>query len=223
MGFSNRGWKPLPRTYAACQTLWADKQRSVTRNGYITLANNTRLRRSDDGEFFVATFHGNTIVRYYPDHKVIDACGFSTSPTTQDRLQRLTGARMYSDARLGYQQKVRVNGYPYFASMRIDNLGNLFEEDRRPDFKTRAKRDVTLRYTTLWKWLHKVLLGRWEIGEFKREGYTRSWSDNRAQQAILECEDILRLGGTFTPTKWPWTSFGVGRRRPLSATTCTPC
>lgn len=199
MGFANRGWKPLPRTYAACQQLWEEKARSVARYGYVTLADNTLLRRGKDGEYFYVTFHGNRIVVYYPEVKVIDACGFENTPTTQDRIQRLTGVQMHSNARLGYAQNVRVDGWPYFPGMRIDNFGNVLKEDQRSDFRTVPKKAVTLRYTTLWKRLYKVLLGRWEVGEFKQENYTRSWNENRAQQALLECEDVFRCDATFIP------------------------
>lgn len=199
MAFSNRGFgtRDTPRTYAACLWLW--ENRRSKRHEYITLGYNTRLFRDEAKGTFYATFRYHTIVTYYPDYKVIDACGFSGSPTTQGRISALANVRIYSDASLGFNERVRVNGNPYFAGMRIDNFGAVFEEDRRPDFKTRAKRDVTLRYATLWKRLHRVLLGRWEIGEFKREDYARSWSEDRSQQALLGCEEVFRLGNTFIP------------------------
>ena len=196
MGFASRGRTPLPRTFEACQKLWDDRRSKA--KDYVTLASNTLLHFSEYSGVFYATFHGNAIVTYYPGYKTIDACGYASSPTTQDRLTRLTGACVHSNSRLGFDQPVRVGDYPYFAGMRIDNFGHVVEEDRKPDFKTRPIREWSLRYATLWKRIYKVLLARWELGEFSGERVT-SWSLNHCQQALLDIEAIFANGNTFIP------------------------
>lgn len=196
MGFSRGfGTRDTPRTFAACQKLW--DARHSKKKEYVTLGANTKLTFDERKGVFHALFHGSAIVTYHPDYKVIDACGHSESPTTQDRISRLANVHMHNNASLGFHQAVRVNGWPYFAGMRVDNLGIVFDEDRKPDFKTRPIREWTNRYATLWKRIYKYLLARWELGEFEVEDYTHTWTLNRCQQALLEVEEFIAGGGTY--------------------------
>lgn len=190
MAFCNRGYKPLPTTFAACLKLWGERRSK--RFDYITLLDNTLLFLDEGRGVFYVAFHGNVIVTFHPEFKVIDACGYSESPTTQDRITRLTGVLMRNDRKLGFDQYVRVGGYPYFAGMRINNHRQVLEEDRKPDYKTRPKREYTLRYATLWRRIFKVLVARWEIGEFK-EYRTRVVNHTYDEGLVpfLACEKLL--------------------------------
>lgn len=184
MGFGNCKFKHTPTTYNDCERLWL--QRSVSKDT-IPLAYNTVLLRRPD--CFEVQFHGYPIIRYYPDHKDIDAGGYADSPTTQHRISKLTGVSMHNNAALGFHEKVRVNGWPYFNGMRIDNFGHVLDEDCRPDHKTRPKRELVLRYTALWKRIYKILVVRWELGEFKVSlEELKSIPLTAAEGALLICE-----------------------------------
>lgn len=168
MGFSRGfGTRDTPCTFAACKKMWDEASTRKLAKGYLKLGDNTELHYSGyDGGFFYATFHNSTIVKYYPEYKVIDGCGYEDSPTTQQRISALTGCWMGNDSSLGFEQRVRVSGYPYFDGMRIDNYGKVLEADQRPDYKTVTKKEVTQAYTNLFRKLERVTIGRWELGEW---------------------------------------------------------
>ena len=194
----------VPTTYEECARWWNDHPRSVKQSGDVAIAGNTRLHKFDD--HYAASFHGHYIVLYYPDHKVIDACGYSGSPTTQGRIARLARVSMYSNSSLGFNECVRVDGSPYFAGMRIDNYGHVFAEDRRSDFKEVHVKAVVQKYVTLFRKIEKLTRGRWEIGEWKEreaERHVRSW------QALLRIEAALAAGETFPNSADLRTLFSV--------------
>lgn len=188
-----------PKTYGDCLMRWERYSRTVARHGRIAVGYNTYLYRRSDR--FVAEFHGHPIVTYHPGYKVIDACGYENSRTTQERLYALTGARVYSNKALGFHQNIRVNGYPYFSGMRIDDFGHVFEEDRKPDTKTVPVHAVAMQYAKLWRNVYKHLLARWELGEFQLaeapsgKGYGLGMSS-----ALVKIEQALQAEGVvFLP------------------------
>lgn len=197
MGFSRGfGSSSTPTTFNACQRLWLQALARKLAKGYLTLGHNTDLYKGGEDYFYVK-FHHNVIVTYYPDHKVIHACGYSESPTTQDRISRLTGVYMGNNSSLGFNERVRVNGWPYFDGMRIDNHGRVLEEDRRPDYETRPKKNVVQAYTNLFRRIEKLCLGRYELGEFRStEPYNPTVSQREALPLI---ENLIAEGETFIP------------------------
>lgn len=160
-GFGSRG---TPRTFAACERVWNDKTVAVKRYGKVKLGEQTYLHKGDG--CYYATFHSNTIVRYYPEYKTIHGCGWEGSPTTQMRIAALAGVSMHSNSSLGYEEPVRVNGHPYFDGMRIDNYGYVLAEDQRPDYKEVVKKAVVQKYVALFRKIEKRTRGRWELGEW---------------------------------------------------------
>lgn len=52
------------------------------------IANNTRLYVGIDGSFRIK-LHGSTIITIYPNHIVLDSCGYRTR-TTKDRMNTFT-------------------------------------------------------------------------------------------------------------------------------------
>lgn len=229
MGYSAAVLKRTPRTYQACERLWTDRSTTVNRHGRLTLGHNTYLRRRDDGTF-EATYHDNVIVRYHPDHKVIDACGYSRAPTTQARISALANVHMHSDSSLGFTQNIRVNGYPYFDGMRIDNHGYILPEDIRPDTKRVERKEVQLQYTRLFRWLDKVLLARYELGEFETAPAHTSTPINRGVNALLDLDSVRLQGGSFPSAAMVcdllWSSPGIyteaGRYKRDSSTPPAP-
>lgn len=197
MGFSRGfGSSSTPTTFNACQRLWLQASARKLAKGYLTLGHNTDLYKGGEDCFYVK-FHLNTIVTYYPDHKVIHARGYSESPTTQDRISRLAGVHMRNNSSLGFNERVRVNGWPYFDGMRIDNYGHVFEEDQRSDFITRPKKEVVQRYTNLFRKIEKLCIGRYELGEFRStEPYNPTVSQREALPLI---ETLIAEGETFIP------------------------
>lgn len=195
MGFSRGfGNRDTPTTHAACKRMWEKASSRKLAKGYLTLGANTTLWR--DGPNFVACFHNNQIVVYYPGFKTINACGYSSSPTTQDRISRLAGVHMTSTSSLDCIQPVRVNGHPYFNDMRIDNYGHVLEEDQRPDYKTRPKKEVVQRYTTLFRRIEKMCLGRYELGEWEGPAMPAPGG----LEALRQLEKILAEGETLLPS-----------------------
>ena len=197
MGFSRGfGSSSTPTTFNACQRLWLQASARKLAKGYLTLGHNTDLYKDGDGCFYVM-FHHREIVWYYPNHKVIDARGYSESPATQDRISRLAGVHMHSNSSLGYDERVRVNGYPYHPGMKIDNSGNVLEEDRRPDYKTRPKKAVVQAYTNLFRRIEELCIGRYELGEFMAtEPYNPTITRCEALPLI---ENLIAEGETFIP------------------------
>lgn len=198
MGFSRGfGTWGTPRTFAACKKMWDEASTRKLAKGYLKLGDNTELRYSGyDGGFFYATFHNNTIVKYFPEYKTIHGCGYEGSPTTQGRIRALAGVHMHSNSALGYEQGVRVGGYPYFAGMRIDNYGKVFPEDQKADYKTVTKKEVTQRYTNLFRKLEKVTIGRWELGEWP-DGMPLPEGSPFA--ALMLIEEQFAKGDMFVP------------------------
>lgn len=199
MGFPRGfGTRDTPRTFAACKKMWDNASPRKLAKGYLKLGDNTELHYADyeTGGFFYATFHNSTIVKYYPEYKVIDACRHSTSPTTQQRIAALAGVHMHSNSALGYEQGVRVGGYPYFAGMRIDNYGKVFPEDQKADYKTVTKKEVTQRYTNLFRKLEKATIGRWELGEWP-DGMPLPEGSPFA--ALMLIEEQFAKGDMFVP------------------------
>ena len=197
MGFSRGfGSSSTPTTFNACQRLWLQASARKLAKGYLILGHNTGLYKSGEDCFYVR-FHHNVIVTYYPEYKVIHARGYSESPTTQDRISRLAGVYMSNNSSLGFNERVRVNGYPYFDGMRIDNYGRVLKEDQRPDFKTRPKKEVVQRYTNLFRRIEKLCTGRYGLGEFRStEPYNPTVSQREALPLI---ETLIAEGETFIP------------------------
>lgn len=188
--FSRGFTKPVPRTYAACERWIADHAREFKRKGFCVLGYNTELHQTKD--YFFVTFHGSSIVRFYPEYKTINACGYEGSPTTQQRISSLANVSMGSNSRCGYNNTVRVNGYPYGANMRIDNDGYVI--DKYPDTKTVNKKEGVQQYITLWRKIEKVLAGRWAVGEWaKYKGADLFLTVG----ALLHVEKVLASGETF--------------------------
>ena len=199
MGFSRGfGSSTTPTTFAACQRMWNDASERKKAKGYLVLGRNTELHWNGYLACFVATFHNNAIVEYFPEFKRIYGCGHSTSPTTQGRISRLAGVHMTQNSRLGYDETTRVNGWPYFDGMRVDNYGHVLEEeDQKPDFKTRPKKEVVQRYTSLFRKIEKLCTGRYELGEFRSTGpYNPTVSQREALPLI---ETLIAEGETFIP------------------------
>jgi len=195
-GFSRGfGSRDTPKTFAACQKMWNDASDRKKAKGYLILGTNTELSWNEYRSTFEVRFHNNCIVEYFPEFKIINACGYSTSPTTQGRISALTGCYIAQNAGLGYHESTRVNGFPYFDGMRIDNHGHVLEEDRRPDFKTVAKKEVVQRYTNLFRRIEKLCIGRYELGEWAN-------TDNgnlTGSEALRLLENALAEGETFLP------------------------
>lgn len=182
----------IPKTKAACQKFWDDASTRKKEKGYLTVAGNTNLYVV--GDYFTLTFHGHDIVKYYDGYKVVDACGHSTSPTTQGRITSATGAYMGSNTSLGFEQSVRIDGYPFFDGIRVDDYGQVLEEDRRPDFKHVNVKAVVNAYTTLFKRIEKLIYGRYELGEWADGTYH---SSSAQWDALLNIEDQITAGGAF--------------------------
>lgn len=160
--FSRGFTAKVPRTYAACERWLIDHAREFKRKGFCVLGYNTELHQADG--YFFATFHGNAIVRFYPEYKTINACGYAGSQTTQMRISQLAGVAMASNSRCGYNNTIRVNGYPYMNNMRIDNYGQVI--DKYPDTKKANKKEGVQRYVALWRKIEKLLTARWAVGEW---------------------------------------------------------
>lgn len=191
------GSSDTPTTFAACERMWEQASERKKAKGYLVLGLNTTLWRDRRNGTFEARFHGNCIVTYYPEFKAINACGYSVSPTTQGRISRLAGVHMSNNSSLGYNERVRVNGYPYFDGMRIDNHGHVMEESQRPDYKTRPKKAVVQAYTTLFRRIEKLCIARYELGEFAAdEPYNPTATQ---QEAVLAVENLIAEGETFLP------------------------
>ena len=201
------GSRDTPRTFAACERVWNDKAVAVKRYDRVKLGENTYLYRGD-GRYY-ATFHGNIIVRYYPEYKTIHGCGWEGSPTTQGRIAALTGVSMHSNSRPGYEEPVRVGGHPYFAGMRIDNYGYVFAEDQRPDYKEVVKKAVVHKYATLFRKIGKMTRGRWELGEWKERAHSIRDAGNFKFKALLRIERSIAVGDTFLSTEDVAELFGV--------------
>ena len=197
MGFSRGfGSSSTPTTFNACQRLWLQASARKLAKGYLTLGANTDLYKSGEDCFYVK-FHNHAIVIYYPDYKVISACGYSSSPTTQARISRLADVWMGSDSSLGFDENVRVNGYPYFDGMKIDNYGNVMPESRLPDYKTRPKKAVVQAYTNLFRRIEKLCLGRYELGEFAT---TEPYDPTVTRwESLILIENLIAEGETFIP------------------------
>ena len=191
-GFGSRN---TPRTFADCARIWNDKTVAVKRYGRVKLGGNTYLHKGD-GHYY-ATFHDNTIVRYYPEYKTIHGCGWEDSPTTQMRIAALTGSSMHRNSRPGYKESVRVNGHPYFDGMRVDNYGYVLDEDKRPDYKEVVKKAVVQKYVTLFRKIEKMTRGRWEIGEWKERAHAIRDAGNLQFRALLRIERSIAAGETF--------------------------
>lgn len=187
------GSRDTPRTFAACARVWNDKAVAVKRYDRVKLGEKTYLYK-DDGHYY-ATFHGNIIVRYYPEYKTIHGCGWEGSPTTQMRIAALAGVSMHSNSRLGYKETVRVNGYPYFDGMRIDNYGHVLAEDQRPDYKEVVKKAVVQKYAALFRKIEKMTRGRWELGEWN--GRARCGIGSFHFRMLLRIERAIAAGDTF--------------------------
>lgn len=198
MGFSRGfGTRDTPRTFAACRKMWGEASTRKLAKGYLKLGDNTELHYSEyDGGFFYATFHNNTIVKYFPEYKTIHGYGYEGSPTTQDRIKALAGCHMHSNAALGYEQGVRVNGFPFFDGMRITNEGHVFPEDQKADYKTVTKKEVTQAYTNLFHKLERVTIGRWELGEWP-DGMPLPEGSPFA--ALMLIEEQFAKGDMFVP------------------------
>lgn len=197
MGFANRGYKALPKTYDACDRMWQQASARARAKGFLVLANNTTLHKGNG--CYTARHQSTDIVTFYPKVKVVNAGRWSESPTTQDRITRLTGARMSSDRSLGVHENIRINGWPFFNGIRIDNFGCVLPEDQRPDKKTVVVKEVSLRYTALWRRIHKALAARWEVGEFSHRDFNGQWSLNKCQGALLEIERMFGAGEAYAP------------------------
>jgi len=191
-GFGSRG---TPRTFAACARIWNDKAIAVKRYGRVKLGEQTYLHKGD-GHYY-ATFHDSAIVHYYPEYKTIHGCGWEGSPTTQGRIAALTGVSMHSNSRPGYKEPVRVNGYPYFDGMRIDNYGYVLDEDLRPDYKEVVKKEVVRQYAALFRKIEKMTRGRWELGEWEERVRFTHDTGNFHFRMLLRIESSIAAGGTF--------------------------
>jgi hypothetical protein len=192
---SGFGSRETPRTYQACERVWKDKAIAVKRHGRVKLGNETYLHQG--GDRYYVTFHGNTIVRYYPEYKTIHGCGWEGSPTTQMRISALTNVPMRSDSSKGYKEPVRVDGYPYFPGMRIDNYGCVFDEDKRPDYKEVVKKEIVQQYVKLFRKLSKLTLARWELGEWKGRATHSSGTTRHNFNQLLMLEEQINAGETF--------------------------
>lgn len=194
-GFGSRG---TPHTYQACKKMWDEASSRKLAKGYLVLGANTNLEWCEyDGGHFIATFHGNAIVRYFPEFKRVDACGYESTPTTQGRISRLANVYMSNNSRLGFEQTVRVNGWPYFDGIRIDNFGHVLEEDRKPDTKVVNVKAVVHQYTALFRKIEKVLAARWELGEFDTISNVIP-ADRYGQLDAIE--RLFAAGETFVPS-----------------------
>lgn len=198
-----RRYVVIPKTKAACQKLWDEASTRKKAKGYLTVAGNTDLYAV--GDHFTLTFHRHDIVKYYDGYKVVDACGYSGSPTTQGRITSATGAYMASNTSLGYEQSVRINGYPYFDGIRIDNYGHVLEEDRRPDFKEVNKKPVVSAYTTLFRRIEKLIAGRYDLGEWKETPYQ---STSAQWDALMHLEGEIAAGESFLSTEQVFILLG---------------
>ncbi len=201
------GSRDTPRTFAACARIWNDKAVAVKRYDRVKLGEQTYLYKGD-GHYY-ATFHGNIIVRYYPEYKTIHGCGWEGSPTTQGRISALTGVGMHRNSSLGYKEPVRVGGYPYFSGMRIDNYGHVLAEDQRPDYKEVVKKAVVQKYTNLFRKIGKMTHGRWELGEWKERAHSVRDASNLQFIALLRIERSIAAGETFLITEDVAELFGV--------------
>jgi hypothetical protein len=206
MGFGNRGYLPLPKTKDACQKLWEDASPRTLKKGYLTLGNNTELHI--EYGVFTLKFHSKGIVKYLDGFKVVDACGYSSSPTTQDRISRATGAYMMSNQSLGFEQPIRIGGYPYFDGIRVDDYGHVLEADRRPDFKRVCVKSVIQQYTTLFKRIEKLCIGRFELGEWGERSYR---GDSYARPALQHIEERIAAGETFLDTTQMSALLGISQ------------
>lgn len=123
-----------PTTHAECAALMEGRKRRA-----MTIGGNTVLTHHEEGSYYTVSFHGSTIVTYYPTHKVLNLCGYASSSTTRDRASKLTGARIGYNSAAGFEEPCRVDNWPYFPGMRIDNNGGVLLEDCHKDFKQRVK------------------------------------------------------------------------------------
>lgn len=205
--FSRGFTTKVPRTFAACEQWLIDHAREFKRKGFCTLGYNTELHQAEG--YFFATFHGNPIVRFYPEYKTIDACGYEGSPTTQGRISALANVHMSSNSRCGFDEHIRVSGYPYRANMRIDNYGNVL--DKHPDTKTVNEKEVVKQYVALWRKIEKTLAGRWAVGEWAKHGGTDMFLSIRA---LMHVEDALDSGETFLPHDDVVQLFGTYTTKP---------
>lgn len=75
--------RSLPDSFEACQR--EEARHSARWSG--KLANNTYLRRSDDGAFEIV-LHRTAIVRFYPDGRTVVNTGGWNTTTTRERMRR---------------------------------------------------------------------------------------------------------------------------------------
>lgn len=193
--YNARGLRYCPTSYESCQQLWEKKPRSVSINGYITLGNATTLHYDPAEPCFAIRFYSHVIVTFHPSHAVITMGRYRGSPTTRDRVRNLTGARVHSNSKLGYEQPIRIGAYPYFEGIRVDHQGVVLEEDRRPDYKMRSVMSIVHQYTALFRRIERLCEARYNLGEFR---YT-DWSAMAALAALLSIEKRIRQGETFLP------------------------
>lgn len=172
------------RTFAACEKLWNEASNRKKAKGSITLGCNTELWKYNNR--YEVTFHGNAIVEYYPDHIAIFGGGYASSITTQGRIRAFAGVRIGNDSRCGFEDTSRINGYPFFDGIRVDNFGRIFPEDIRPDRKQVVRHEVSLQYTRLWRELKKQIAARYGIGEFDNRTMPTGYARQRAFEQLTE-------------------------------------
>jgi len=193
--YNARGLRYCPTSYESCQRLWEMKPRSVSRSRRITLGSDTTLHYDPAEPCFTVRFYSMVVVTFHPSHAVITMGGYCGSPTTRDRVWNLTGARVHSNSKLGYEQPIRVGAYPYFDGIRVDHQGVVLEEDRRPDYKMRSVMSIVHQYTALFRRIERLCEARYNLGEFSgADGSTMG-----ALAALSLIEGRIGLGETFPP------------------------
>lgn len=183
------------KTFAACEKLWNESSNRKKAKGSITVGHNTELWRYTDR--YEITFHGNTIVTYYPEYRVISGGGYSESITTQGRIRAFTGINVGNNSRCGFNDTIRIDGYPFFSGIRVDNHGNIFPEDIRPDYKEVTVKEVVNQYTRLWKKIEAQIGIRYALGEFD----TPAMPFARHKQYAFDRIEAQVEGGLWTTTE----------------------
>lgn len=157
--------------YEDCKALWA---RKAPRNTYKPMREHLNYNCTMRAVAHAGTpvFHiylyQSCIAEVHPDHYVLFTRGYNTV-TTRAMLNKIVprSAGVYTNASLGYDETLFINGSPFFDGIRCDRSGRVFPEDIRPMHKTSPTKEVVQQYATLWRRITKAIETRYELGEWR--------------------------------------------------------
>lgn len=142
-------------------------------NGYKKLANGTYLykRGAEGEEHYQVKLYNTVVVDIYPDYQILSTGGWHTPLTCRIIKEFSTlGGWIGNNSKCGFEDTFRVNGYPFFDGITIDNCGHVRREDIRSDWKQVAKKEIVQKWKALHMPITKALRGRFDLGEFNECG-----------------------------------------------------